>query len=149
MNADQDGEVTLFTDGASRGNPGPAGIGLVLESGDGSVLAEISEPIGVATNNEAEYRAVIRGVARALELRVRRLHLITDSELVARQLTGVYRVRDARLQALHSVVQDLVKSFDSFRVDHTLRGGNTRADRLASQAAGVAAKANIAVDPSR
>lgn len=128
-------EVTLFTDGAAKGNPGPAGIGIVLQAGDGSILAEISESIGHATNNEAEYRAVIRGLSQAIKLKVRKLRLVTDSELVARQITGVYKVKTEHLRSLNALVRDLAASLDGFRVEHTMREGNKRADELASAAA--------------
>ncbi len=124
----------LYADGASRGNPGPAAIGFVLRAGDGQVISEGGELIGRATNNEAEYRALIRGLQTAQGLGVRRLQVRLDSELVVRQLSGRYRVKSPGLRPLHQRVMELTTSFASFEVAHIPRESNRRADTLASRA---------------
>lgn len=124
----------LYADGASRGNPGPAAIGFVLRDSDDQVIHEGSEFIGRATNNEAEYRALIRGLQTAQGLGVRRLQVRLDSELVVRQLGGRYRVRSPGLRPLHQRVMELTKSFASFEVAHIPRESNRRADTLANRA---------------
>lgn len=139
MPADRPETLTIFTDGASLGNPGPAGLGVVLQDPNGETLEEISEPLGVATNNAAEYQAVIRGLARALALGRRDVRLVTDSELVARQISGQYKVRSEALKPLVALLRDLIAALDRFDVEHTLREGNRRADKLAGDAAKKAA----------
>jgi len=127
--------VRLHTDGGSRGNPGPAAIGVVIErAADGAVLDEISAHIGVTTNNIAEYRALIAGLRRAAELGARRVEVWSDSELMVRQVEGRYAVRHPGLQPLFAEVVRLRRGFEAFRIQHTLRGGNRRADELANRA---------------
>ena len=92
-------KAKLFTDGGARGNPGPAAYGYVIEADDGTVLAAHGEKIGVATNNVAEYRALIAGLAKAVELAVPELEVVSDSELLVKQMTGVYRVKNEALDA--------------------------------------------------
>lgn len=124
--------VRIFTDGASRGNPGPAGIGVVVS--DGKREIEISRPIGRTTNNVAEYRALIAGLELARELKAETVELYTDSELLVKQIKGLYRVRDRKLQGLWQEVVRLLSHFKSYSIIHIPREENTRADRLANQA---------------
>ncbi len=121
-------------DGASRGNPGPAAVGVVVEDTSGRVLQEVSEAIGQATNNVAEYRALLRGLEEARRLGAREVEVCTDSELVARQLLGQYRVRDRKLVRLFASVQELLRSFDRVVVRSVPREENARADALARRA---------------
>lgn len=124
----------LYTDGASKGNPGRAGIGVVIVDQDGTTVAEIAEYIGHASNNEAEYRALIRGLREAALLKFESLVWITDSELLARQWSGRYAVKAANLASLYAEAKRLAQAFSRVAVQHTLRGGNARADGLANQA---------------
>ena len=131
--------VVLRTDGAARGNPGPAGAGAVIEDGEGNVLRELSCFLGSRTNNQAEYEALLLGLRAVLEdLRIggRRTHVtaLLDSELLVRQLTGRYRVRKPELQLLHEEAKALISRLGSFRVRHMPRLENERADRLANEA---------------
>jgi ribonuclease HI len=125
-------EAVLFSDGASRGNPGPAGIGAVLETADGRRLAEIAEYIGHTTNNVAEYRALLAGLERALALGVSRLEVRADSELMIKQLRGVYQVKNVRLVPLHREARRLLGRFERVELKHVRRELNTRADELAN-----------------
>lgn len=122
----------LWTDGAARGNPGPAGIGAVLETAEGRRLAEHSEYIGTATNNVAEYRALVAGLERAREAGVRELEVRADSELMIRQLNGAYRVKNAALRPLYERARELLAGFAAWQARHVPRGQNTEADRLAN-----------------
>jgi ribonuclease HI len=128
--------LRLYTDGASRGNPGPAGIGFVLvRPDDGQVVAEEGACLGRATNNEAEYRALAAGLARALALGAEAVEVCSDSELLVRQLTGRYRVREPRLQALAEEVRRLLAALPGgFEIRHVPREQNRRADALANRA---------------
>ena len=125
---------TIHTDGASHGNPGPAGIGYLIEDPEGNTIREHGEYIGVATNNVAEYRALIAALEDAHQLGARTVHVISDSELMVKQLRGTYRVKNANLQPLHAEATRLLSDFDDFRVEHALRSFNVEADRLAGQA---------------
>ena len=128
------GRVIVACDGASRGNPGPAGAGAQLVDANGTVLSEVAEGLGETTNNVAEYTAVIRGLERALELGVRTVLLRSDSLLLINQLTGVYRVKTPHLQPLHRRVRQIAARFDSIEYEHVRRERNTEADRLANEA---------------
>ena len=121
-------------DGGARGNPGPAAVGVVVQDGDGAVLEEIGERIGRATNNVAEYRALLLGIARARELGAGQLELIGDSELVVRQVKGEYKVKDAALRELHGEVKRALAPFDSWSIRHVRRESNAEADRLVNEA---------------
>lgn len=123
----------MSCDGASRGNPGPAGAGAQITDGDGVVLAEIAEGLGETTNNVAEYTAVIRGLERALELGASEVLLRSDSQLLINQLTGRYRVRTPHLQPLYRRVRELAARLGSVEYEHVRRELNTEADRLANQ----------------
>jgi len=125
----------LFADGASRGNPGPAGIGVLLCDPDGNTVAEVAEHIGIVTSNVAEYKALIRGLEEALFRGITRLNVCLDSQLLVRQLNGQYRVRAPHLAKLHRRVMHLIRQFEQVEVHHLPRGANLRADRLASKAA--------------
>ena len=126
-------KLVLNVDGGARGNPGPAAIGVVISEPGGSVLQEIAERVGVATNNVAEYRALLRGVAAARALGADELEIVGDSELVARQLTGAYRVKHATLKPLHA---QALRALDGLRwtVRTVPRAENSRADELVNLA---------------
>jgi len=126
---------TLNADGASRGNPGPSGAGAVLKDPEGLVVAEISQPLGQATNNQAEYQALILGLEQALALQVRRLRINMDSELVVRQVEGRYRVRNPGLKPLFDRTMGLLQEFEAYDILHVRREFNAEADALASRAA--------------
>ena len=127
-------ELVLYTDGASKGNPGPAGIGYVILGADGQELAAVGQGIGVATNNVAEYTAVIEGLAHCRRLGATRVQVVSDSELMVRQMTGRYQVKNAGLRPLYDQAQAARGAFEQVRFRHVLRGENTRADGLASSA---------------
>jgi ribonuclease HI len=126
-------KLVLNVDGGARGNPGPAAIGAVISDPDGTVLEEIAERIGVATNNVAEYRALLRGVAAARALGADELEIIGDSELVARQLTGAYRVKHAALKPLYA---EVLRALNGMRwtIRTVPRAQNSRADALVNAA---------------
>jgi ribonuclease HI len=124
--------VIVSCDGASRGNPGPAGAGAQIVTPDGEILAEIAEGLGETTNNVAEYAAAILGLERACELGARDVLLRSDSQLLVNQLTGRYRVKTPHLQPLHRRVRELASAFDRVRYEHVPRERNTEADRLAN-----------------
>ena len=126
--------VVLNVDGGARGNPGPAAIGVVLTSPDGETLEELAERIGVATNNVAEYRALLRGLARAAALGATELEIVNDSELVARQLTGAYKVKHPVMKPLHAEALAALRGFDGWRIRTVPRAKNARADELVNQA---------------
>jgi ribonuclease HI len=132
--------VVIHTDGAARGNPGPAGIGAVLrDAGTGEVLAEIAEYLGIRTNNVAEWRAVERGLEEARRLGATHVDLRMDSQLVARQIAGAYRVRHADLRPIHERVMGLLAAFAGYTVGHIPRELNRDADLLS----------NVAIDRHR
>ena len=124
----------LFTDGGARGNPGPAAYGYVLEAEDGTVLAAHGERIGVATNNVAEYRALIAGLAKAVELAVPELEVVSDSELLVKQMTGVYRVKNDALRELSLEAARLARGIGKVTYTAVRREHNELADRLVNEA---------------
>lgn len=124
----------MHVDGGARGNPGPAAIGVVISRPDGEVIDEIAERIGPATNNVAEYRAVLRALERASELGATELQIIGDSELIARQLSGAYKVKHPAMKPLHAQATAALAGFDSWRVDTVPRAQNARADALVNAA---------------
>ena len=126
--------LTVNVDGGARGNPGPAAIGVVVRDSDGEVLAEMGETIGEATNNVAEYRALLRGIELAGEHGATELELIGDSELVVRQVEGKYKVKNAGIKPLHAEVKRALAPFDSWSIHHVRRAENADADRLVNQA---------------
>ena len=134
--ADPDRRVIVNCDGAARGNPGPAGIGVAITDGRGKVLTEIAEGIGVATNNVAEYRAAITGLAKAKELGATDVTLRSDSRLLIEQLSGRFRVKHPTLIRLSQEARRLLAEFPHVKLEHVPREQNKHADRLAN--AGVA-----------
>ena len=124
-------EVVIYTDGASKGNPGPSGAGGVILTPDGETIEEFREHLGRTTNNVAEYEAVRIGLARALALGARHVTVRLDSELVSNQLTGRYRVKDTKLIDRYLEVGQLLSRLDSVRFETIPREKNTRADKLA------------------
>ncbi len=126
--------IIVHTDGASRGNPGPAAIGVTLHDEKGTLLAKISERIGVTTNNVAEYRAVIAGLQKAIKLGAKEVKLVSDSELVVRQLTGRYKVKNAGIIPLYNEVVKLTGKLTKFTATNVRRGQNAAADGLANEA---------------
>ena len=126
--------VTVNVDGGARGNPGPAAIGVVLRNGDGSVLEEVGETIGEATNNVAEYKALLRGIELAAAHDADELELVGDSELVVRQVEGRYKVKHAGMKKLHEEVKQALRRFDSWSIHHVRRADNADADRLVNEA---------------
>jgi ribonuclease HI len=127
--------VLIHTDGAARGNPGPAGAGAIIrDAGDGSVLAEIAEPLGHATNNVAEWTAVRLALEEARRLGATQVDLRMDSELVARQISGIYRVKHPALKPIHAATMDLLATFAGYTVGHVPRALNKEADRLSNVA---------------
>jgi ribonuclease HI len=132
--------ILIYTDGAARGNPGPAGLGAILrDAKTGEVLAELARFLGIRTNNYAEWTAVEEAVRQALELGANRVDLRMDSELVARQITGRYRVRHADLKPIHARVMAMLGQLDGYTVGHVPRELNKDADRLS----------NVAIDERR
>ena len=126
--------VTLYTDGGSRGNPGPAGYGFLLMGGSGKVLHEGCGSLGRATNNEAEYEGVIAGLRAAIERGAGDIVIRSDSQLLIRQRNGSYKVKSRRLMPLFLRVKELLSDFTSWHAEHIPREENTRADALANQA---------------
>jgi ribonuclease H / adenosylcobalamin/alpha-ribazole phosphatase len=127
-------KARLFTDGGARGNPGPAAAAYVLEAEDGTVLAAHGEAIGVATNNVAEYRALVAGLEKALELGVDELEVVSDSELLVRQMKGEYRVKNAALIELSVEAGRLARTLGRVRYTAVRREHNELADRLVNEA---------------
>jgi ribonuclease HI len=127
-------KLVVNVDGGARGNPGPAAIGVVVQAPEGDVLEERGEAIGSATNNVAEYRALLLGIGRAAELGASELELVGDSELVVRQVKGEYKVKDATLRELHAEVVRALRGFESWSIRHVRREQNSEADRLVNEA---------------
>ena len=128
------GVVVVHVDGGARGNPGPAAIGVVVSGPDGEVLDEVAERIGVATNNVAEYRALLRGLERAAALGAREIDLVNDSELVAKQLTGAYKVKHPAMKPLYDEAVSALRGFDRWSIRSVPRAENARADALVNEA---------------
>src|SRR5213075_2954915 len=126
--------ITLEFDGGSRGNPGPAGIGVVVRAADGTPLVTLGRFIGRATNNVAEYKALITALQKAKELGAKRVVVRGDSELIIRQMNGQYRVKNADLKPLYDEAQSLLRQFDHATIDHNYRHKNALADKLANLA---------------
>jgi ribonuclease HI len=131
--------LVVHVDGGARGNPGPAAIAAVLAEPDGELVEESSEPIGPATNNVAEYRALLLGIERARALGAEELELVGDSELVVRQVLGEYKVKDAALRELHGQVGEALAGFERWSIRHVRREANERADELVNEALDAAA----------
>ena len=127
--------LMIYTDGAARGNPGPAGAGAILrDATDGTVLSEIAEGLGHATNNVAEWTAVRLALEEARRLGATHVDMRMDSELVARQITGRYRVKHPDLKPIHAAVMELLRAFEGYTVGHVPRALNKDADRLSNVA---------------
>ena len=124
----------LFTDGGARGNPGPAAFAYVLEGEDGTVLAAHGEAIGVATNNVAEYSALVAGLQRAAEARLDELEVVSDSELMVKQMRGEYRVKNKDLQWYSLEAARLARNIGTVTYTHVRREHNELADRLVNEA---------------
>ena len=125
---------TLEFDGGSRGNPGPAALGVVVRAADGTPLVTVGRYVGVATNNVAEYRALVTGLQKARELGAKRLRVRGDSELVVKQMKGEYRVKHPDLRPLYEQAQELAAGFEEFTIAHNYREKNTLADQLVNLA---------------
>jgi ribonuclease HI len=126
-------KVVVNVDGGARGNPGPAAIAAVVQDVDGQVLQEKGEKIGRATNNVAEYRALLLGIEMAAALGASELELVGDSELIVRQVEGRYKVKDAGLRDLHAEVKRALEPFDRWSIRHVRREHNAEADRLVNE----------------
>lgn len=128
------GWFTAHCDGGSRGNPGPSGYGAVIEDAQGRVAAELSRFLGIQTNNFAEYSGLLAVLEWALANGVSRLRVVSDSELMVKQMKGQYKVKSPGLLPLFQEAKRLAARLDKFEMRHTLRGGNKTADRLANEA---------------
>ncbi len=126
--------ITINFDGGSRGNPGPAGIGVVLSAEDGTPLVTLGKYIGIATNNVAEYMALITGLREAARFGASKIRVRGDSELVIKQMRGEYRVKNPALKQLFDQAQSLVDGFESVGFEHNVREHNSLADKLANRA---------------
>jgi len=127
-------KVIIFADGASQGNPGLSAIGAIIKDEQGRVIASISQGIGRATNNQAEYRAIIAALDNAIKLGASQVDMRSDSELVVRQINGQYRVKNASLKLLYQKVKHLQSQLAGFTITHVPRQQNTEADSLANMA---------------
>jgi ribonuclease HI len=127
-------KVTVNVDGGARGNPGPAAVAAVVQDAGGGVLEERAERIGTATNNVAEYRALLLGIERATAFGATELDLVGDSELVVRQVKGEYRVKDAALRELHAEATRALEGFEEWSIRHVPRERNSEADSLVNRA---------------
>jgi ribonuclease HI len=126
--------LIVHVDGGARGNPGPAAIGVVVSTPDGDVVDEAAERIGHATNNVAEYRAVLHGLERARLLGATEIELVNDSELVARQLTGAYKVKHPSMKPLYQEALAGLRAFERWSIRTVPRAQNARADELVNEA---------------
>lgn len=125
---------TAHVDGGARGNPGPSGYGVVIKDASGKTVAELSEYLGHHTNNYAEYQGLLAALRYANAHRISALKVISDSELMVRQINGIYKVRHPELRTLHDEAQQLVRKLARFEIQHALRERNQDADRLANEA---------------
>ena len=126
-------KVEIYVDGAARGNPGAAGIGIVIKKGS-KILLEASAFIGKTTNNVAEYLALIRGLEEAMVLNAKEVNCFSDSELLVKQINGEYKVKNEGLTPLHYHAKSLINKFKTFKISHTYREENKEADKLANAA---------------
>ena len=126
--------LVLHVDGGARGNPGPAAIGVVIDDPDGHRVADVAERIGEATNNVAEYRALLRGLERAAELGAREVEVINDSELVAKQVNRVYKVKHPAMRPLFEAAVDQLGGFERWSIRSVPRADNAEADALVNAA---------------
>jgi ribonuclease HI len=130
----RESELVLHVDGGARGNPGPAAIGVVISRPDGVVVEEVAETIGVATNNVAEYQALLRGLERAAALGAQRIRIVNDSELIARQVSGAYKVKHPAMKPLYAEAMSRLKRFPRWSIESVPRAGNADADALVNRA---------------
>jgi ribonuclease HI len=126
--------LIAYSDGGARGNPGPAGYGVVIQDETGKKVAALSEYLGHQTNNVAEYQGLIASLEYAVGHGHKALKVISDSELLVRQIKGIYKVKNSTLQELHARAKDLIAQLDWFSIGHVLRGHNQEADNLANAA---------------
>jgi ribonuclease HI len=127
-------KLVVHVDGGARGNPGPAAAGAVLSTPDGDVLDEASELLGIATNNVAEYRGLLLGLARAKALGAREVEVVNDSELIAKQVNGAYKVKHPAMRPLYLDAMAALREFDSWSIRSVPRAQNAEADALVNQA---------------
>jgi ribonuclease HI len=127
-------KLVVHVDGGARGNPGPAAVGVVITTPEGEVLERVAQPIGEATNNVAEYRALLLGLERARALGASEVEVVGDSELVARQVNGEYRVKNAALRPLHAAALQALAGFERWRLRNVPRAENADADALVNAA---------------
>ena len=127
-------KVVVHVDGGARGNPGPAAAGAVISTPDGEVIDEASQTIGVATNNVAEYRGLLLGLDRARELGASEVEVVNDSELVAKQVNGLYKVKHRDMKPLHAAAMQALQSFERWTMRSVPRAQNAGADALVNQA---------------
>ena len=127
-------KLTIYTDGAARGNPGPAAIGCVIKDDKGTIVATISRCLGATTNNQAEYRAIIAALEKAASIGAKQIALFSDSELVVKQINGQYKVKHAALRPLYLEVVKLAGALESFKISNVPRERNKEADALANKA---------------
>ncbi|MBM7623201.1 ribonuclease HI family protein [Sporohalobacter salinus] len=125
-------KLKIYTDGASRGNPGPAGIGVLIKDGLDNIKEEIADYIGEATNNEAEYQAIIAGLKKARDFNAESINLFSDSQLVVKQISGEYRVRSEKLRPYYLEIKELIKELPDCSFQHISRDNNQKADELAN-----------------
>lgn len=128
------GYMTFYIDGASRGNPGKAAIGIVIMNSQGQIIDELKRYIGETTNNMAEYQALIEALTEGRRVGATKVQVFSDSELMVRQLNGIYKVKDAKLLDLYKEAKHLISDFEDFKIDHVTRDKNSRADALANEA---------------
>lgn len=140
--------LVAHSDGGARGNPGPAGYGVVIQDQSGKKVAALSEYLGHQTNNFAEYQGLIAALEYALQHGPKALKLISDSELLVRQIKGIYKVKNATLKDLHARAKELIAQLDWFSIGHALREHNQEADRLANEAMDKGMGRNVARAPT-
>lgn len=127
-------QIVAYVDGGARGNPGPAGYGAYIRDASGVPIAQLSEFLGIKTNNFAEYSALLAALEYAIAHGYRALKVVSDSELMVRQMTGQYRVNSPDLKPLYEKARSLVRKLDKFSIEHVLRAKNKQADQLANEA---------------
>jgi len=128
-------EYTLYIDGSSIGNPGPAGIAAIIEDGNGNIVEKASKHLGITTNNVAEYSALIMGLETVRDMGAKSISVYTDSELLVNQISGDWRIKDEKLKDFAQRARVILKSFDNYEIRHIDREKNREADRLAKRAA--------------
>ncbi|ADL07698.1 ribonuclease HI family protein [Thermosediminibacter oceani] len=138
--------LTVYTDGASRGNPGDAGIGIVILDENGNTLKEISDYIGQTTNNIAEYTALVTALKEALEMGCEEIGIFSDSELMVKQINGEYQIKNEGIKRLYAQAMELLKEFKRFSISHIRREQNKRADELANEGIDLAVSEEEIID---